>query len=119
MGGKYSRTKGHSFERHCAVDLKPIFPGAKRHLESQWQEAQGFDLDDTGDFIIQCKSMAKVPNIPKVFKEIKVNLDGRIPMVVFSVTNRGEFACVKWDDMRLLMNRWENSKDKPTPPTTM
>lgn len=108
--GKYQRTKGLGWERRVSQDLRPIFPEAKRHLEVQMQEAQGYDLDNTGDWRIQCKAMAKVPNMPKVFKEFTKLTDEQIPMVVFSVTNKGEYACVKWKDMLLLMQAWEQAK---------
>ena len=110
MGGAYSRRKGHSFERKVSQNLRPIFPEAKRHLEVQMQDALGYDIDNTGEWRIQCKSLAKVPNIPKVFSEFKKLTDENIPVIVFSVTNKGEYACVKWSDMLLLMQAWENKK---------
>jgi len=106
--GKYQRTKGLSWEREIAEDLRPIgFPNAKRHLESQFQEAKGYDLDNTGMFRIQAKCMAKVPNIPAVFKEIEED-PNKIPVVVFRVTNKGEYACFKWEDAMVLMGWREN-----------
>jgi|TARA_Y100000310_G_scaffold325441_1_gene388907 hypothetical protein len=100
---KYQRTKGHSWERKVAIDLRAIgFSKAKRHLEYQKEEIIGVDIDNSGQFAIQCKSMAKTPTMPKVFDEIKCSKED-IPVVVFKVTNKGEYACFKWEDAQVLM----------------
>lgn len=53
MGGKTSRTKGHSFEREVAIAFREVFPKAARQLE--YQEGLGVDLANTGNLRIQCK----------------------------------------------------------------
>lgn len=65
------RTKGHSFEREIAIQLREVFPEAKRHLEFQADEAaHGVDLVNTGKLGIQCKRMKKYASLSKI-KEVK------------------------------------------------
>lgn len=71
MTGKGRRVKGHSFERHVAKLLADLYPEVKRHLESQRQEALGYDLDNTGPFRLQCKKGTHVPRtIYNFYKQI-------------------------------------------------
>lgn len=104
--GKSQRTKGHSFERAVAKQLRSIWPDVKRHLESQSQEAKGYDLDNTGDFRIQVKALNRVPNIPAVFKEFSIEAD-KIPVVIFKRDGQGTFACFKIEDALTLLNVFE------------
>lgn len=65
-----SRTKGHGFEREIANLLKEVFPNAKRHLEYQFQEATGIDLDGTDNWDFQCKRGRRYASTNKIL-EIK------------------------------------------------
>lgn len=104
-----SRRKGHSFERTVATDLKKHgFPNAKRHLEYQSEEAKGVDLDHTGPFAVQCKSLKKTPNIPEVMKEI--DFAERVPVIVFSVTGKGKFMAFRYEDALHLMQAFSNNQ---------
>jgi len=78
MSGKASRVKGLSFERWVANELKHIFPKAKRHLEFQFQECSGFDIDNTGKLKIQCKAYKDYAPISKI-EEVK---ESGIPCLV-------------------------------------
>jgi len=49
MGGKMSRTKGHSYEREIANRFKDIYPNARRQLEYHEDDCHGVDIQDTGD----------------------------------------------------------------------
>lgn len=112
---KYQRTKGASWEREVSRRLRSVgFTQAKRHLEFQSEEAaQGRDIDlgDSCQFKIQCKSMANTPSMPAVFKEIEVKEDD-IPVVVFKVTGKGEYACFKLEDALVLMAWMERFSGK-------
>ena len=77
--GKSQRTKGHSFERKVAAQLREIFPDAKRHLEYQDGEAYGVDIANTGPFAIQCKKHRNYVSITKIFE---VKDDSKIPVLV-------------------------------------
>ena len=77
--GKKSRTKGHTYERETAVKFQAVFPDAKRHLEYQAGEANGVDLDNTGNLAIQCKRYKGYAPINKIFE---VDAPGKIPVLV-------------------------------------
>ena len=82
MGGRHSRTKGHSFERAIAIRLRSKFPKARRHLEYQDAEANGCDLVETGPYRIQCKKLRKYASITKIF-EVKCDRElGEVPVLV-------------------------------------
>ena len=81
MGGNHSRNKGLNFERDTVKALrKMVFPYAKRHLESQKEEAKGYDLDNTGPFKIQCKRYKKYCSVSKI-KEVQTQ-PGEIPVLI-------------------------------------
>lgn len=80
--GKMQRRKGHSFERWVANELKKVFPEARRHLEYQAPEALGVDLDNTGDFRIQCKRGRKYAAL-SALDEVQIDpIEGGIPVLV-------------------------------------
>lgn len=95
QNGRRSRTKGHSFERWVANQLRVVFPNARRHLEYHSADANGVDIINTGFLRIQCKKLKKYAQI-KMIEEIKVDpldyfipilitaADGKPPMVVMS-----------------------------------
>lgn len=66
--GRSQRNKGLGYERHIAHRfIEEGFEDAKRHLESQHQEAgQGRDLDGTAPFAVQCKHWNGAPPITKI-----------------------------------------------------
>jgi len=65
MGGKTSRTKGHSFERWTAQQFRPYYSEANRVLE--YQIAEGVDVS-AGPFAIQCKRMKSSVPMNKLFE---------------------------------------------------
>jgi len=107
--GKSQRTKGHSYERFTAQKMREIgYPEARRHLEYQDGEANGIDIANTGQFAVQCKAMKNQPNLPKVFGELK-NKEDEIPVVVFKVDRKGEYACFKLEDALMLMQAFKQT----------
>lgn len=90
--GKAQRVKGHTFERKVANMFKEIgYPDAKRHLEFQFQEAMGYDIDGTFPYYIQCKKhKAYVPI--NTIEEVKPQKDG-VPVLI-SEPDRGEAVAV-------------------------
>lgn len=76
------RAKGHSFERWVAQEFRKVFPGAKRHLEYQADEAQGIDLDCTGDYRVQCKRGRKYAPLTKLNEIQLCPIEGGIPVLV-------------------------------------
>lgn len=96
--GKLSRTKGHSFEREIAKQLRDegIFPDAKRKLEYQIDECVGVDLENTGSLQIQLKRYKKYVN-PSVIEEI-IKQDKKIPLLVTKADKKEAIACLYWSD---------------------
>lgn len=93
--GRHSRTKGHSYEREIVNKLKPLFPNAKRHLESQAVEAlKGIDLEHTGALKIQCK---RLKNYAPINKLEEVNVSG-IPVLVTKGDRKKDVVCLYLDD---------------------
>lgn len=99
--GKSERRKGHDWERKVANDLKEIDPNAMRNLE--YQKGQGFDITTELPFRIQCKSQKRI-NFLDALKEADKN-SKFIPLVVGKVTNKGEYAFLKWSDFREILKR--------------
>lgn len=80
--GKAQRTKGHSFERLIAIKLRKLFPRARRHLEYHIGDANGIDIDNTGDFRIQCKRGKRYAPLTAI-EEIQLDpIEGGIPVLI-------------------------------------
>ena len=109
--GKSQRTKGHSFERKVANDLKGIgFDKAKRHLEFQAEEAElGQDIDNTHPFLIQCKAMKNFPNPRKVLDQIK-DQEGAYKLAVIKQDRKGTFAVMEWEDFLEILEILKKNK---------
>lgn len=101
MVGKKSRTKGHSFERDCAQDLRVVFPKARRHLEYQDGEANGCDLEHTGGYRFQCKRLQKYAPIERIF-EVKHD-PGDVPVLVTRADAKPAMAVLPWADFISLL----------------
>lgn len=104
--GKAQRTKGHSFERTIAQELRKIYPEARRHLEYQDGEANGIDIANTGHYKVQCKCLKNQPNIPAIMKEFQGLTNDDIPVVVWKQDGKGSYAAFKLEDAILLMSRF-------------
>jgi hypothetical protein len=98
---KTNRRKGHQFERECAIKLRPLYPDAKRHLENQFSEALGFDLDGTGPFRFQCKAYVNYAPIAKI-KEVQHNKD-QIPGLITKGDGLKPVVCLYLDDFIKLL----------------
>lgn len=96
MSGAASRRKGLNFERELAKRFREegIFPDAKRHLEFQFSECAGYDLDNTGNLKIQAKRNKKYCSITKI-EEVKE--DG-IPVLITKGDGLRPVACLYLDD---------------------
>lgn len=111
MSGKRSRTKGHSFEREVANVLKPLWPDAKRHLEVQASEAQGYDLDNTEPFRIQCKRGARYAPISKLTEPIIPDGSSLMPMLITKGDRTRTVVSMYLDDF--LQWTFEQRKTEP------
>ena len=81
MGGRASRTKGHSFERLCVSLLRPLYPDAKRGLQTQGGTKSCPDVDGT-PYYIECKKQRKQPNAVAALRQSAQGSDGRIPVAI-------------------------------------
>lgn len=80
--GKAERTKGHSFERLIAIKFRKLFPRARRHLEYHAGDANGIDIDNVGDFRIQCKRGKRYAPLTAI-EEIQLDpIEGGIPVLI-------------------------------------
>mgnify|MGYP003151802487 CR=1 FL=1 len=105
--GKSERTKGHSFERWLAREFRELgYEDARRHLEYQDGEANGYDLAGTGQIKVQAKAYKRMPNIPKAMALIEHGPDD-IPMVISKIDRKGIYATIPWEDMKLLIKAWK------------
>ena len=101
--GKLSRTKGHSFERQCAIDLRAIFPAARRHLENHELDADGCDLCNTGTFKIQCKRLKLYVN-PNRIEEVQCDeFLGDVPVLITKADKKRALVVMPLEEwLRLL-----------------
>lgn len=102
---KGARTKGHSWERQIAKDLRGLDSSAKRVLE--YQEGLGYDIQTRLPLKIQAKSQ-KRPNLMKAMKEAEgsvVKGSVEMPMAVIKITNKGEYALMRWSDLLIIMKK--------------
>lgn len=94
----YARTKGHSFEREIAIELREIFPHARRQLEYHARDAKGIDIANTGDFKIQCKKLKRYASVNTI---LEVQCDkslGDIPVLITAGDNQPKVAVLYFDD---------------------
>lgn len=105
--GRGCRTKGHSFERWVANELKKVFPEARRHLEYQMGEALGRDIANTGDYLFQCKRNKKYCSI-KAIKEIQIcPIEGGVPVLVTKGDGEEPLAVLPFRELVKLLKKVE------------
>jgi hypothetical protein len=92
--GASQRRKGHQFERDCAIDLRRIFPRARRHLEYQDGEAYGVDIEHTGKYRVQCKRGKRYAPIERIF-EVQYKR-GEVPILVTQADGKMPMAVIPW-----------------------
>jgi hypothetical protein len=107
VSGAAARRKGYGYERTIANILKDIFPEAKRHLEFQGQEAKGYDLDNTGEFRIQCKRYKQYAPITKI-EEVQ---ETGTPVLITKGDRKKDVVCMYLEDWIKLLKAY-NEKEK-------
>jgi len=101
--GKLSRTKGHSFERQVAIDVRGVFPKARRQLEYHEDDCRGVDIQGTDPFKIQCKKMKKYAPITCI-EEVQCDRQlGDIPVLVTAGDHKEPVAVLYWNDFQAIM----------------
>lgn len=115
MSGKYSRTKGHDFERAVCTFLRERFPNRTIRRSQQGDEAYepdvvvGQDIDEdrpprglnVQDLWIECNSSIR----PNVFVKLKQAIadaekhgNGKVPVVIAHKTRGETVVCMKLSD---------------------
>ncbi len=98
---KLSRTKGHSFERHTAIQFRLVFPEARRQLEYHVKDANGVDLQGTGKYKIQCKRFKKYASISCI-NEVKCQTN-HVPVLVTRGDNCKAMAVIPLTELIRLL----------------
>lgn len=94
---KWSRNKGHSFERKIANEFKKFFPESKRHLEYQMSEANGVDVK-AGPFVIQTKKLKGYAPVNRIEEVKACPIENEIPVLVTAGDFKRPIACLYLDD---------------------
>lgn len=111
MGGRHSRTKGHSFEREIATRFRVVYPHAQRNL-NEVRHSDGFDLENTGRYLIQCKRLKKYASITKIFEVPEI--DGKVPMLITKGDRLPTMAVLPLDELlKLLEATNDNTISRP------
>jgi hypothetical protein len=98
LSGKLSRTKGLNFERAIAVELRCVFPAARRLLENHSEDAQGVDILHTGRFKFQCKRGRRYASFTAI-EEIQCDPAlGDVPVLVTRADDKPALAALPWAD---------------------
>lgn len=107
--GKLSRRKGHAFERWVAIQLRKVFPEAKRQLEYQFSDCVGVDLANTGDYKIQCKRERKYSPISAI-EEVQIcPLEGGVRVLITKADDKEPLAVLPFSEfVRLLKKAGSN-----------
>lgn len=111
-----NRAKGLDFERKVANAFRLAgWLGAKRHLEFQQAEAQGFDLDGTEPFRIQCKRLAAYAPVATM-GEIKP-APGVVPLLVTKPDDGPAMVVLRFTDFIALAAKLKRAGVKLASPT--
>lgn len=101
--GKLSRTKGHSFERWVAAQLRSIWPKCRRHLEYQDGECFGVDIHGSGHYRIQCKRGKKPSPISAIHEVQYDEMLGEIPILITRGDADQAYVVVPFEEFKRLL----------------
>jgi hypothetical protein len=98
VSGKGARAKGLNFERDVADKLRGVFPDARRLFEFHEADANGVDLQNTGDLRIQCKKLKRYASITKIQEIQHEPFCGEIPVLVTAGDRQPAMAVLPLED---------------------
>jgi hypothetical protein len=99
--GKYQRTRGATYEREVANDLKDTFGiDAKRNL-TQTRDSGGDILID--GFLIECKRRKAIAVYEWMEQADKSCKGSEKPIVVCRADGEKSLAIMKWEDFKTLL----------------
>ena len=109
MGGKSSRTKGHSWEREVAIMFRGIFPEARRGLQYQ-DGLQCSDVVGT-PFHIECKRCRKVNYREAMRQAMSECKQGFAPVVIAKDDREAPVVMMLLDDFLDFVKEWKERAD--------
>lgn len=99
MSGK-NREKGLQFERRCVAAFRRFFPHAQRHDESAPGAILGYDLENTGPFIIQCKRKQEYAPITAIHE---LPASSKVPLLITEPDDGPAMAVLPFSALLRLM----------------
>jgi Holliday junction resolvase len=105
---RYGRTKGHSFEREIAKQMRDLgFKDAQTRRAARGGDwtfpDDGVDLCGTPGFAIQCKRLKSYAPISCIEEIVKYEKENEIRLLL-TQKNRGEvMAVLPWEDLKRLI----------------
>lgn len=103
LNGRGCRQKGHSFERWVAIQLRKLYPKARRHLEYQDSQAIGIDIAECGEYLIQCKRGKKYAPLSAI-EEIQIcPIEGGQPLLVTKGDNKEPLVAMRFEHFLTLV----------------
>lgn len=108
MSGRYSRRKGHDFERKVAKDLREIgYEDARRGLQSQGGDDMPPDVI-APPFAIQCKNHAKKVNYRAAIEQSKGECPkGHYPVAVIKEGRQEPLVLMVYADWLDLLEQFK------------
>jgi Holliday junction resolvase len=105
---KYARTKGHSFERQIAKELRELgFKNAQTMRASRggdWSHTDdGRDIVGTPHLAIQCKRMKDYCPVSTIEEIVKYPKEEEIRIVVTKANNKETMCILSWEDFKELI----------------
>ena len=102
--GMSQRVKGHSWERAVSKMFREIgFKDAKRHLEMQFADCQGYDIDGVFPWLPQCKAWKDYAPISKI-EEVKRQKGGK-PLLITKGDRKPAVAVLYLEDFLELLEQ--------------
>lgn len=101
--GRTARRKGITFERDVAQLLRSTFPGVRRQLEFQVQDAKGVDLQGCDPFKIQCKRTKKYVPLSTINEVQCDRAFGDVPVLIAAGDDQEPLACLPLPDFLRLV----------------
>ena len=102
---RYNRTKGHSFERQIAAELRTIgWPDCittRQARGGNWEHTDdGRDLVRTPGLAIQCKRLKEYAPVSTIEEIIDYPKENEMRLVLTKANGRPIMAILPWEDLK-------------------